>query len=148
VHNAKYGVILTTPTGFALYTYTADHPGGPGCTGECLKFWPPLLLPAGITQPVAGPGISGLGTFARDGRLQVTFKGLPVYTYIADKQPGEVTGENVVDAGGKWLLAIVTAAAPASESTPTTPPATTKHAAATPPTTAPPTTAPPGTPSY
>jgi predicted lipoprotein with Yx(FWY)xxD motif len=153
--NSKYGVILTTRTGFALYTYTADDPGGPGCTGECLKFWPPLLLPAGASQPVAGPGISGLGTFARDGRLQVTFKGMPLYTYVTDKSPGQTTGQNVVDSGGKWLLAIVT---PAGTQTPvvtapqvTSPPMTSPPVTTVPPTTqrtSPPTTAPPGLPSY
>lgn len=135
--SSRYGVILTTPSGFALYTYTADDPGGPGCTGACLKFWPPLLLPAGTSQPVAGPGVTGLGTFARDGRLQVTFKGLPLYTYVSDKSPGQITGENVVDAGGKWLLAIVTPATASPASTTPAPARTTPATAVTTPATVP-----------
>jgi len=103
--SSKYGKYLTTTAGYALYTYTADRPGGKGCTGECLKIWPPLLLAPGHTTPMAAHGISGLGTRHRGSRLQVTYRGLPLYTYIKDKSPGQITGQNVVDPGGTWYVA-------------------------------------------
>lgn len=146
----QYGTVLTTSSGFVLYTYTADNPGGPGCDPGCLKIWPPLLLPSGTTVPVGGPGVTGLGTFQRGGRLQVTWNGLPLYTFITDKQPGQVTGQNVVDSGGKWILAVVTPAAaspttkaPASQ--PSAQPASTQPPATRPPSTEPPMTEPPAT---
>jgi len=170
--NATYGTILTDSRGLTLYTYTADEPGGPGCAGSCLVLWPPLLLPPGVRTPTAGPGVAGLGTYARSGGLQVTYHGLPLYTYLDDVRPGLVSGRDIVDNGGTWLLATVppSGAAPPAPTTsrapaqttvtrpgaqPTRPavtrpgqPATTAPAArptTAPPTTAPPTTAPPTT---
>lgn len=131
-NNSKYGKILTNAAGFALYVYTADLPGGRGCDPGCLKIWPPLLLPAGVSTPVGAPGVTGLGTFPRGDRLEVTYNGLPLYTYITDTKPGEVTGQDVVDSSGKWILATV-------------PPANISAAAAQPLNTAPSTTHPPAT---
>lgn len=151
---APYGQVLTTTTGFVLYTYTADEPGGPGCDTGCLAIWPPLLLPSGEKTPVGGPGVTGLGTFHRGGQLQVTFHGLPLYTFVSDKQPDQVTGQNYQDSGGKWILAVEGPAA-ASTSTSATAPPTTHPAVISPPTTkapatrsvvtSPPATSPPST---
>jgi predicted lipoprotein with Yx(FWY)xxD motif len=130
----QYGAFLTDAKGFALYTYTADMPGGSGCTGHCLVLWPPLLLPAGAMHPDGAPGISGLGTVARSGGLQVTYRGLPLYTFIKDKQPRQVTGQKVVDSGGTWYLATV--AAPGASTTTVPFPTVSRPSATTPPTTA------------
>ncbi|HVA73257.1 MAG TPA: hypothetical protein VNF71_01660 [Acidimicrobiales bacterium] len=157
--NPRYGQILTTAAGFALYTYTADEPGGAGCDAACLKIWPPLLLPAGDTAPVPGPGVTGLGTLQRGNQLQVTWNGLPLYLFVTDKQPGQVTGQNVVDRAGKWILATVAASteapgttapaspagSPSSTRPPATSPPTTKAPAAETPATQPPATQPPAT---
>ena len=155
---APYGQVLTTTTGFVLYTYTADKPGGPGCDAGCLAIWPPLLLPSGEKTPVGGPGVTGLGTFRRGGQLQVTFNGLPLYTFVSDKQPDQVTGQNYKDSGGTWILAVEGAPAaspttavtapPTTHSVVTSPPTTkapARPAVTQPPATAPPPTAPPPT---
>ena len=107
---AGYGPVLTDAKGFVLYTYTADEPGGTGCAGACLKLWPPLLLPAGVPAPVAGPGVSGLSTLARPEGTEVTYEGLPLYTYLNDTRPGQVSGQDVVDSGGTWILATIPSA--------------------------------------
>lgn len=158
-NNSKYGKILTNAAGFALYVYTADLPGGRGCDPGCLKIWPPLLLPAGVTTLVGSPGVSGLGTFPRGNRLEVTYNGLPLYTYITDTKPGQITGQDVVDSAGKWILATVplanisaAAAQPVSTAPPTThTPATqapvTRPPATQAPTAQPPATQPPATPA-
>jgi predicted lipoprotein with Yx(FWY)xxD motif len=120
VVNPQLGTILATDTGMVLYTYTADSPGKTGCTGTCLQYWPPLLLGSGVKHPVAGPGVSGLGTFARpEGGTQVTYNGMPLYTYVTDTQPNEATGQRVVDAGGTWYVVSLSPPAVPS-STPTT----------------------------
>ncbi|MFI5040856.1 MAG: hypothetical protein ACHQNA_03235 [Acidimicrobiales bacterium] len=159
--SAKYGRILTDAKGFALYIYTADNPGGSGCTASCLVLWPPLLLPAGAAQPVPEAGVAQLASIGRPEGLQVTYQGHPLYTYLDDRQPAQVTGQDVVDSGGVWLLATVgsaTAATPGTTSTsppaaqpaattpraPTTSPAAAQPSTGQPPATPPPATQPPG----
>jgi predicted lipoprotein with Yx(FWY)xxD motif len=139
VRNATLGSILEDAQGQTLYTYTGDVGGMIGCTGPCLTYWPPVLLPAGQKAPVAGPGVSGLGTTASPEGLQVTFRGQPLYTYVADTRPGETSGQNVVDSGGKWLVAALVAVPTPATTPPTAPPTT---AAPTPPTTRAPATSP------
>lgn len=71
------GEMLVTKKGAALYEDT-DGP----CTGGCLTVWPPLLMPKGATVP---KGTTGLGTVAfTGGRLQVTYHGMPLYTFESD----------------------------------------------------------------
>jgi predicted lipoprotein with Yx(FWY)xxD motif len=133
-NNATLGRVLEDAQGKVLYTYTADVGGKIGCTGVCLTYWPPVLLPAGQKAAIAGPGVSGLGIVASPEGPQVTFRGHPLYTYVADTRPGEASGDNVVDSGGKWLVA--TLAAPSTPATtapkvPATAPATTSAPATT-----------------
>ena len=43
-----------------------------------------------------------LGTTTRtDGTVQVTYNGWPLYYYVKDKAPGDVTGQDV---GGVWYV--------------------------------------------
>ncbi len=118
--NSKYGPILVDAKGLALYTATGDTATKSACTGDCLKLWPPLLLPAGQTQPVAGPGVTGLGTLTRAEGTQVTYNGKPLYTWVNDK-PGEVTGQGVVDTAGTWHVATVASGASGTSPAPATP---------------------------
>jgi predicted lipoprotein with Yx(FWY)xxD motif len=135
ITNPKLGAILADAKGMVLYTYTGDDPGKGGCTGACLKFWPPLLLPAGVMAATAGPGVTGLGTVVRSDGTQVTYRGMPLYTYVSDTKPGQTSGQDVVDGGGTWFVA---AATPASTTpAPAGGTATTAPTATTPPTTVP-----------
>jgi predicted lipoprotein with Yx(FWY)xxD motif len=57
-------------------------------------------------EPAAGAGAAGrlLGTTRRrDGRLQLTYGGHPVYYYV-DDAPGRVLCQNVNEFGGQWLI--------------------------------------------
>lgn len=103
--NAKLGTILVSGT--TLYTLkTSKTP----CTAQCLKVWPAVLLPKGMTSAAAGKGVSAakLGTVKRSGgTLQVTYSGKPLYRFSGDKATGQVNG-NVTDTWGKWS-SIVTA---------------------------------------
>ena len=111
---------LTTAAGFALYAYSSDPAGRSVCTGTCLTFWPPLVLPSGMTTPVGGPGVTGLGTFSGPDGVQVTFGGHPLYTFQQDTKAGEVTGQGAVVSGGTFDVAVVSAAAAAAASTTST----------------------------
>src|SRR3954470_3910388 len=91
--NGALGKILVSASGRTLYHYSADTRLGVKCTGTCASQWPPLLVAAGA-KPAAGPGVSALllGTVKRpDGKLQVTYHGLSLYTYAGDKKAGDVT---------------------------------------------------------
>jgi predicted lipoprotein with Yx(FWY)xxD motif len=113
--NATFGTILTTGSGMALYTLNTDHDGQSTCHGSCAAVWPPLNIPAG-TVPTAGPGVTGtVGSSKQpNGTFQVTYNGSPVYTFVSDSAPGQVTGNNVTGF-------FVVTAAPATPST-TAPP--------------------------
>jgi predicted lipoprotein with Yx(FWY)xxD motif len=57
-------------------------------------------------EPRAGRGARGslLGTTRRrDGKLQVTYRGRPLYYYV-DDGPGRVLCHNVEEFGGLWLV--------------------------------------------
>ena len=91
-----FGPILATHAKKALYTWNVERRAGGKirCTGACAAAWPPLLAKGAVPKRVAG--IKGtFGTIRRpDGKRQVTFKGLPVYTY-AHERPTQVLCDNV-----------------------------------------------------
>ncbi len=103
------GKILADGAGLTLYMYAPDHRGPSTCSGVCATSWPPLLLPRGVTRPMAGPGISAalLGTTRRaDGALQVTYNKWPLYLWQGDDAPGQATGQ--ADDMGLWYVLSVT----------------------------------------
>src|SRR5262245_36562639 len=78
------GTILRTNTGFTLYHLTTDSSSMTSCTGGCAQAWPPLLLPKGVDRVVSG-GRKGFATIMRPGGgRQVTYRGMPLYTYAGD----------------------------------------------------------------
>ena len=115
---ASKGIVISTSqsargsilvSGNSLYTL---RPSQMACTAECLKIWPAVLLPPGITAATPGRGVSAskLGTMAAAGRgLQVTYAGQALYWFSGDTAPGQVNG-NVTDQWGTW--SVVVAAGP------------------------------------
>jgi predicted lipoprotein with Yx(FWY)xxD motif len=102
----RFGRVLFDGRGRVLYGFTRDRRGGPSrCYGECSKAWPVYFRKA--SMPVrAGVGVrkSLIGTTRRrDGRLQVTYNGWPLYYYVHEG-PGEVRCQNVDQFGGLWLV--------------------------------------------
>jgi len=95
--DASLGKILVNSAGLALYTYGPDkgHGGMSMCTGGCLSAWPALTVPAG-TNPTGGTGVGGTlsSVMQANGAEQVTYDGLPLYTFAQDT-PGQVTGNGV-----------------------------------------------------
>ncbi len=92
----QFGPILATPKKQALYYWTAENDYRIHCKGECAKLWPPLIVRTRTAVPRRIAGITGtFGTIRRpDGRLQVTYKRRPVYTYVHEG-PTEVRCDNV-----------------------------------------------------
>jgi len=98
------GAILTDATGRALYLFEKDTSGKSACYGACVQGWPPLLT-TGTPMPAAGASISLLGTVKRtDGTVQVTYAGHPLYYFVQDTKPGEITGEGLQAFGAGWDL--------------------------------------------
>lgn len=106
--------ILTNNRGRTLYSLSAESKGRFICVEGCLSIWKPLLVPKGVkpTGPVE------LKTRLRpDGRTQVTYKGLPLYTFTGDTRAGEASGEGIKDVG-TWHAATVRTLAPSPEPEP------------------------------
>src|SRR5215218_78328 len=94
----RFGAILATPKKQALYYWNVEKRAGGKirCKGACARAWPPLIVRSRAQVPRRIAGIPGrFGVVRRpDGRLQVTHRGLPVYTY-AHEGPTEVRCNNV-----------------------------------------------------
>ncbi len=89
---ARYQVLYggrETRTGYAVSYNDVKSQGTQGCQGDCTTTWKPVLAPAhaqarGLWEVAARP----------DGSKQWVFKGSPLYTYVGDRKPGDVRGNN------------------------------------------------------
>jgi predicted lipoprotein with Yx(FWY)xxD motif len=90
--------ILTDAKGMTLYTWDKDTAGVSNCYDQCATNWPPAMASADAKA-------SGDFTLVarKDGSNMWAYKGLPLYTWIKDKAPGDTTGDGV---GGTWHTAI------------------------------------------
>src|SRR4029077_18946136 len=120
--NATLGsVVLVNAQGMTLYSLSGEQNGKFICTSSaCLQVWHPLSAP---TETPSG-SVSSLGTVKRsDGTEQVTYKGMPLYTFAQDQKPGDANGQGIKDVG-TWTA--VPVGANGSSSAPAAPsPATT-----------------------
>lgn len=96
------GKVIVDSQGMTLYDFHKDKGTTSACYGECAVAWPPLLTSG---QPRAQGGAEGslLGTTRRkDGTLQVTYGGHPVYGFVEDQKPGETNGNDFEGFGAEW----------------------------------------------
>jgi len=94
---ALHKTVLVTRNGITLYSLSVEQKGRFVCTNsQCLSFWTPLVVAKGV-RPAGAPS---LGTVRRpDGRLQVTYRGRPLYTFYLDRKRGDAKGEGFKDVG-------------------------------------------------
>jgi predicted lipoprotein with Yx(FWY)xxD motif len=88
---------LVDSEGRVLYTNDKDSASKIACTGECETIWLPATASG---QPTSDdPDVEAkLGvTTGASGESQVTFDGLPLYSFT-EEGPGQVTGNGFVDA--------------------------------------------------
>ena len=126
------GIVVNTK-GRAVYTLSGDTTSHPKCTkaNGCFGFWPPVTVSSakGVSKAA---GVKGkLGTFKRNGIIQVTLSGHPLYTFANDHQRDNATGEAingfhgiwhvVKDAGGSSSSSSTTTTTAMSSTTPTNP---------------------------
>jgi predicted lipoprotein with Yx(FWY)xxD motif len=82
--------VYTGPTGMTLYTFDNDpaDSGKSVCNGPCANNWPPFL---------AAEGDKPSGDFSiitrDDGKKQWALKGKPLYHWVRDTKPGDMTGD-------------------------------------------------------
>lgn len=103
VRATTVGSALADQRGRALYLRSLDVSSKSTCYGSCAAAWPPLLTSA---KPLAGSGAKQalLGTTKRkDGKLQVTYAGHPLYFAGRDPEPGQITAQGT--AATWWLVA-------------------------------------------
>lgn len=82
--------VLTANQGMTLYTFDKDVVGSGKsvCNGPCATNWPPLLA--------SNPDVSGsdYSLITRDdSKLQLAYKGKPLYFWVKDQKPGDKTGD-------------------------------------------------------
>jgi predicted lipoprotein with Yx(FWY)xxD motif len=90
--------VLVDTQGRTLYHLSGEQNGNLICTSAaCLQVWHPV---SASTAGGSNGSVASLGTVKRpDGTEQVTYKGMPLYTFTQDQQAGEVRGEGIKDVG-------------------------------------------------
>ena len=104
IHKGKLGRFIVNGRGATLYLFERDKNGKSACYGQCAQFWPPLIT-AG--KPVAGSGVaaSKIGTTKRkDGKLQATYGGHPLYRFVKDTKSGQTGGQGLKAFGAEWYV--------------------------------------------
>lgn len=95
------GTVLVNSEGLTVYEFAKDSGTTSSCYGACEQGWPPVIAEG--TPSGEGEMASQLGTTKRkDGSVQVTFAGHPLYTFAGDSAPGEANGNESTAFGGKW----------------------------------------------
>jgi predicted lipoprotein with Yx(FWY)xxD motif len=103
---SPYGTVLFNGNGFVLYGFTLDDRGPSACYGDCAAAWPPYVVDSEQALR-AGTGVNQalLGVVKRDGgALQVTYDGWPLYYYVGDLAPLQISCQNAYVFGGRWLV--------------------------------------------
>ena len=87
-----------------MYTLSGDSRQHPECTkaNKCFQFWFPVKINS--TKKLSkAPHVKGsLGTWKRNGFIQVTLGGHPLYTFLGDTHKNAATGEGIKSFGGTW----------------------------------------------
>jgi predicted lipoprotein with Yx(FWY)xxD motif len=100
--HTNVGMVLVDSNGMTVYDFHKDKGTTSSCYGACEQAWPPVTTEG---EPTVGNGASAskLGTTKRkDGTMQVTYAGHPLYTFVEDKKPGEAHGNDTSAFGAQW----------------------------------------------
>jgi predicted lipoprotein with Yx(FWY)xxD motif len=98
VADTSLGKVLVDANGRTVYMLTADSSGTSTCSSACLTYWPPVA-PSKADAAVTGKVAT---TTTTSGSKIATVGGWPLYTFIQDQKPGDVTGEGISNFGGVW----------------------------------------------
>ncbi|WP_210335311.1 hypothetical protein [Microvirga sp.] len=90
VADTSKGKALVDAKGMTLYTFDRDAAGKSACNGQCAQNWPPLMAAANASASGDWSVVT-----RDDGSKQWAYKGKPLYLWVKDTKPGEVTGDGV-----------------------------------------------------
>ena len=88
--------ILTNAAGMTLYTFDEDELGLSHCDEACLRVWPAHKTEDSDSVEAPFSTIPALG-----GGFHILLDGKPLYTFVSDRAPGDVKGDNL---GGVWHI--------------------------------------------
>jgi predicted lipoprotein with Yx(FWY)xxD motif len=100
----KTEAVVVNTKGHVVYMLSGDTTKKPKCTkaNSCFEFWPPVKVSSAKDLSKAA-GVQGkLGVFKRNGFMQVTLGGHPLYTFVNDPKKANATGEGLKSFGGTW----------------------------------------------
>jgi predicted lipoprotein with Yx(FWY)xxD motif len=99
VGESAKGDTLVDARGMTLYVFDKDATGKSACNGPCAANWPPLAAASDATAS----GDYSIIT-RDDGTSQWAYKGRPLYTWVKDTKPGDITGDGFLD--NTWHVAM------------------------------------------
>ena len=102
----KLGTVLVDGNGRTLYMFVPDKHKRVTCKGRCAVIWPPVVRRPGArieTKGKAKASLIGTDRNPAGGRV-VTYRHWPLYTYIADRAPGQAKGQALDLNGGLWYV--------------------------------------------
>jgi predicted lipoprotein with Yx(FWY)xxD motif len=97
------GTVLVDQNGMTLYTFDKDAKGATvsACVDKCIQNWPPLLAADGAMAEGAWTIVDVTDADGAAKKMWA-YEGWPLYLFVKDTKPGDVTGEGV---GGVWHVA-------------------------------------------
>jgi predicted lipoprotein with Yx(FWY)xxD motif len=105
--DASLGTMLVNAKGRTLYHLQGETVHHFMCKGTaCTGLWPPLTVKS--KSAIAHAHVKHLGTVKRPDshKLQVTYKGEPLYTFADDHKAGDTNGEGFQAPEGVWHAAV------------------------------------------
>lgn len=85
---------LVDARGMTLYSSDKDPMGRSACNDGCARNWPPLAASADADE-----GDDWTLVQRDDGSWQWAYYGRPLYTFVQDRQPGDMRGDGKL---GSW----------------------------------------------
>jgi predicted lipoprotein with Yx(FWY)xxD motif len=96
----EQGIMLFDLSGHTLYRFDGDKGRVSSCYGACAKAWPPALTEGKIRAVDVPRKLVGTSK-RKDGTVQLTYDGHPLYTHSGEKQ-GKTEGNGVTAFGAQW----------------------------------------------
>jgi predicted lipoprotein with Yx(FWY)xxD motif len=97
---SELGFNLFDLSGHTLYRFEGDKGSVSTCYGPCAKAWPPALTEGKIRAVDIPRKLVGTSK-RKDGTIQLTYAGHPLYTHRGEGQ-SQSKGNGVEDFGGTW----------------------------------------------
>lgn len=90
--------VVATEEGKVVYTFDVDDENISNCYDACAKTWPPVLIKdAKALKAPMGASVR------KDGSLQLTLEGQPLYFFKGDAKSGDIKGDGL---GNVWHIIV------------------------------------------